>query len=154
MLSEENNAATPQQGPINTDQKGRTTVVEEVTQTRQDHTDKDSQDHAIPSQQSLVQPNIEANIMLWRDSLVAPLVQELKELRLENVTLNRENVTLARDKEDLASRVKELEDTLAAQEVRRALEVEFPIQVVSESPALPQTPKERSWLYRWFSRKL
>ncbi len=94
--------------------------------------------------------------MLWRDSLVVPLVQELKELRLENVALNRENVTLARDKEDLAGQVKELEDRLtaqeAAQEVRKALEVELPAAAVTEPLVTQQAPKERSWLYRWFRR--
>jgi hypothetical protein len=62
----------------------------------------------------------------------------------------------------LRERVKNLEERLevslaysheAAQEVRKVLEAELPIQAVSESPAPPHPPKERSWLYRWFHRE-
>jgi hypothetical protein len=108
---------------------------------------------------TLIQPNttttgnnIDQNIMLWRDSLVAPLTAQLERQFNRIEELARENVNLIRDKEELAGRVRELEDRLIAREAVQEPPQAVEVQIPAVGLETPGAPKQAGMLASWWSR--
>jgi hypothetical protein len=94
--------------------------------------------------------NIDQNIMLWRDSLVAPLTAQLERQFNRIEELARENVNLIRDKEDLAGRVKELEARIEAQQAAQHKQSAIPVEIPTTAVEPPGTPQQEQKQRRWW----